>query len=176
LEDRASRARFLGELQGLMIIVGTVLAVFIYAAWPWILDWTGRGLPGEARRMSKELTFAFAPAALLTLMTGISAARLRAHERHINTLLDSVPAVVILVWVLLATTITVDNVGPLLWGTLVGYAIQSAWLLWLASRADGMWGRPRLGFTSHQWPDLVKAAGVMLVGQVAMSCVGPIDQ
>src|SRR5690606_24611735 len=26
------------------------------------------------------------------------------------------------------------------------------------------------------WPDLVKAAGVMLVGQIAMSFVGPIDQ
>src|SRR3546814_9782435 len=86
--------------------------------------------------MSIELTFAFAPAALLTLVTGISAARLRAHERHINTLLDSVPAVVILTWVLLAAT--VNDIGPLLWGTLVGYLIQSAWLLWLASRADGI--------------------------------------
>src|SRR5690606_463868 len=88
--------------------------------------------------------------------------------------LDSVPAVVILIWVLLAAT--VDDIGPLLWGTLVGYVIQSAWLWWLASRADGMWGRPRLGLSAHQWPDLVKAAGVMLVGQIAMSFVGPIDQ
>src|SRR3546814_4085494 len=39
-----------------------------------------------------------------------------------------------------------------------------------------MWGRPRLSMSSHQWPDLVKAAGVMLVGQIAMSFVGPIDQ
>ncbi len=173
-EDRGSRARFLGELQGWVIGIGTVLAVFIYVAWPWVLDFAGQGLAPEARQMSAQLTLAFAPAALLTLMTGISAARLRAHERHINTLLDSVPAVVILVWVLLAAT--VDDVGPLLWGTLVGYLIQSIWLLWLAARADGMWGRPRLGFTSHQWPDLVKAAGVMLIGQVAMSFVGPIDQ
>lgn len=30
--------------------------------------------------------------------------------------------------------------------------------------------------TSDQWPALVKAAGVMLLGQVAMSFVGPIDQ
>jgi peptidoglycan biosynthesis protein MviN/MurJ (putative lipid II flippase) len=173
-EDRGSRARFLGELQGWVMAVGAILAVLIYAAWPWVLEWAGHGLPVEARQMSRELTFAFAPAAFLTLMTGISAARLRAHERHINTLLDSVPAVVILIWVLLATTST--SVGPLLWGTLVGYAIQSAWLLWLAYRADGMWGRPRLGLSSHQWPDLVKAAGVILIGQVAMSFVGPIDQ
>ncbi|HUH60599.1 MAG TPA: lipid II flippase MurJ [Candidimonas sp.] len=173
-QPRAKRARFLGELQGWTIAIGTLLAVVTYVAWPWVLEWTGQGLPAEARRMSAELMLAFAPAALLTLMTGISAARLRAHERHINTLLDSVPAVVILVWVLLATTVT--GVGPLLWGTLVGYFVQSAWLLWLAARADRMWARPVLGFRSDHWPDLVKAAGVMLIGQVAMSFVGPIDQ
>lgn len=173
-DDRAARARFLGELQGWTIAGGTVLAVLTYLLWPLILDWVGLGLSAQARQMSLELNIAFAPAALLTLVTGISAARLRAHERHINTLLDSVPAVVILVWVLLAGVVT--DVGPLMWGTLVGYFIQSAWLLWLAARADGMWGRPRLAWSAHQWPDLVKAAGVMLLGQVAMSFVGPIDQ
>ncbi len=173
-EDRAARRLFMGELQAWLIAGGTVLAVGTYVAWPWVLEWAGMGLPEQARRMSGELMFAFAPAALLTLMTGLSAARLRAHERHINTLLDSVPAIVILIWVLLAAT--VNDVGPLMWGTLVGYMIQSAWLLWLAARADGMWGRPRWSLNAHQWPDLVKAAGIMLVGQVAMSFVGPIDQ
>lgn len=173
-EDIDVRRRFLGELQGWVTLLGVVLAVAIYAAWPWVLEWAGAGLDAETRRMSSQLTLAFAPAALLTLMTGISAARLRARERYINTLLDSVPAMVILIWVLLAAT--APGVGPLLWGTLVGYTIQSVWLLWLASRADGMAGRPRLGFSSHHWPDLIKAAGVMLIGQVAMSFVGPIDQ
>lgn len=173
-EERASRARFLGELQAWIMTIGVVLAVALYVAWPWVLTWVGAGLSAQARLMSSELMFAFAPAAFLTLMTGISAARLRAHERHINTLLDSVPAVVILTWVMLAGS--VNNIGPLLWGTLVGYFIQSVWLLKLAARADGMWGRPRFGTTAHQWPELVKAAGVMLIGQVAMSFVGPIDQ
>src|SRR5690606_4842137 len=159
--DRAARALFLGELQAWVIALGTILAVCIYVLWPYVLQWVGAGLSPQAQIMSAELNFAFAPAALLTLMTGISAARLRAHGRHINTLLDSVPAAVILIWVLLAATI--NDVGPLMWGTLVGYTIQSAWLLWLAARADGMWGRPRLSMGAHQWPDLVKAAGVMLV-------------
>ena len=171
---RADRARFLGELQGWLLVVGVALAALIYLAWPWVLDWAGGELSSQVRSMSSDLTLAFAPAALLTLMTGISAARLRAHERHINTLLDSVPAVVILVWVLLAAG--GNDVGPLLWGTLVGYLIQSFWLLRLAKRADGMWGRPRLGLSAHQWPDLVRAAGIMLIGQIAMSFVGPIDQ
>ncbi|MFA7669179.1 MAG: lipid II flippase MurJ [Burkholderiaceae bacterium] len=172
-DDEAVRRRFLGELQGWVMLLGVILAVVIYVAWPWVLEVAGVGLDAETRRMSLQLTLAFAPAALLTLMTGVSAARLRARERHINTLLDGVPAAVILVWVMLAFT---DDVGPLLWGTLVGYTLQSAWLLWLASRADGMGGRPQLGFSTHHWPDLMAAAGVMLIGQVAMSFVGPIDQ
>lgn len=173
-DDSRAMRRFLGELQAWVLVVGVILAAATYVAWPWVLEWAGAGLDADTRRMSMQLTLAFAPAALLTLMTGLSAARLRARERHINTLLDSVPAVVILAWVLLAAT-PVD-VGPLLWGTLVGYAIQSAWLMWLAARADGIFGRPRFGFSAEQWPDLVRAAGVMMVGQVAMSFVGPIDQ
>lgn len=173
-DDAATRRRFLAELHGWVVLLGVGLAGLIYIAWPWVLEWAGAGLDAETRRMSSQLTLAFAPAALLTLISGLSAARLRARERYINTLLDSVPAVVILIWVLLA--VTAPDVGPLLWGTLVGYAIQSVWLLRLANRANGGWGRLRLGFNAHYWPDLVKAAGVMLVGQIAMSFVGPIDQ
>lgn len=173
-DEQALRRRFLAELYGWVLVLGVILAAMTYVAWPWVLEWAGVGLDAETRRMSVQLTLAFAPAALLTLLTGLSAARLRARERYINTLMDSVPAVVILVWVMLAAT--APGVGPLLWGTLVGYTIQSVWLLHLASRADGRVGRPRLGFDAHYWPDLVKAAGVMLIGQVAMSFVGPIDQ
>src|SRR5690606_15652473 len=84
--DRSARARFLGELQGLAIVVGAVLAIASYIAWPYLLELAGRGLDPDTQRMTSQLMFAFAPAALLTLMTGLSAARLRAHERHINTL------------------------------------------------------------------------------------------
>src|SRR5690606_26144690 len=100
-EESSIRRRFLGELHGWVILLGVLLAVGIYVGWPWVLEWAGGGLDAETRRMSTQLTWAFAPAALLTLLTGISAARLRARERYINTLLDSVPAVVILIFVLL---------------------------------------------------------------------------
>ncbi|MBV6306201.1 hypothetical protein KVP10_15010 [Candidimonas humi] len=172
-QDPAARARFLRELQAWVLVLGAVLAVLIYAAWPWVLSVAGKGLSPEVRDMSSQLMLAFAPAALLTVMTGVSAARLRSHERHINTLLDSVPAMLILLCIL---AWPVRDVRPLLWGTLLGYLLQSAWQLWLASKADGMWGRPQLTLRSPHWPDLAAAAGVMLVGQVAMSFVGPIDQ
>ncbi|HEY9278763.1 MAG TPA: lipid II flippase MurJ [Eoetvoesiella sp.] len=173
-EDEEKRVRFLRELQAWVIAVGVVLALLTYLLWPYILIWSGKGLTPQAHLMSSKLMLAFAPAALLTLIVGLSTARLRSHERHINTLLDSVPAVVILVWVMLAGA--VHDVGPLMWGTLVGFVIQAVWLLRLASKADGLWAGPRFTFKSEHWPDMVKAAGVMLVGQVAMSFVGPIDQ
>jgi len=174
-DDRAHRARFLGELHGAILVGGAALALATYLCWPLVLRYAGGALSGPVRLMTGELIYAFAPAALLTLTSGISAARLRAHERHVNTLLDSVPAVATLAWVMLAATI--DDVGPLLWGTLTGFVLQSAWLAWLARRADaGIWGAPRLSLSSEHWPELVRAAGVMLIGQVAMSFVGPLDQ
>src|SRR5690606_2144436 len=86
------RRQFLGEIKAWCVVLGCVLGALIWIAWPWVLEWAGKGLNEQARHMSQELLFAFAPAAVLTLMIGLSAARLRAHERHINTLLESVPA------------------------------------------------------------------------------------
>lgn len=170
------RDLFICELQGWMLLIGLVLAVTTALAWPWVLQWLGSGLSVEVASMSTQLLLAFVPVTVFLLMAGISGARLRSHERHVNTLLDSVPAMTTLAWVMLAAT-SPQDVGPLLWGTLVGYAIQAIWLAWLAARADGgFWGVPRLTMQSSHWPELVSAAGIMLVGQVAMSFVGPIDQ
>jgi peptidoglycan biosynthesis protein MviN/MurJ (putative lipid II flippase) len=173
--DDAERGLFIRELQGWVAAAGVALALLTWLAWPQVVGMLGQGLSARVRGMTGELLVAFAPVAALLLIAGISAARLRAQERHVNTLLDSVPAVATLAWVMLAAN--ADSVGPLLWGTLVGYAIQTAWLAWLAARADGgFWGAPRLSLRSPHWPELMSAAGVMLIGQVAMSFVGPLDQ
>jgi peptidoglycan biosynthesis protein MviN/MurJ (putative lipid II flippase) len=173
--DGVEREDFIRELQGWVLAAGIALALLTWLAWPYALDWLGQGLSSQVRGMTGDLLLAFAPVSALLLVAGISAARLRAHERHVNTLLDSVPAVATLAWVMLA--VSAEGVGPLLWGTLVGYAIQTVWLAWLAARADaGFWGWPRFTLRSPHWPELMGAAGVMLIGQVAMSFVGPLDQ
>jgi len=168
------RRRFLGELQGMSLLAAAGLAALTWFAWPLVLRLLGQGLSPEVRAMTGELVAGFAPVAALTLLAGIWAARLRARERHVNTLLDSVPAVFLLAWVMLAPP--APGVGPLLWGTLAGFAAQALWLAWLAARADGTWARPAWALHSPHWPELMRAAGIMLVGQVAMSFVGPLDQ
>ncbi|MGE8686331.1 MAG: murein biosynthesis integral membrane protein MurJ [Achromobacter sp.] len=173
--EASERNLFIGELQGWVAAAGVALALLTWLAWPQVLGMLGKGLSARVGDMTGQLLVAFAPVSALLLVAGISAARLRAQERHVNTLLDSVPAVATLAWVMLA--VSADGVGPLLWGTLVGYVIQTVWLAWLAARADGgFWGAPRLSLRSPHWPELMSAAGVMLIGQVAMSFVGPLDQ
>ena len=169
----AVHGQFLRELQGATLLVGAILALVLLVAWPLVLPWVGQGLTPEVARMSTLLIWGFAPAALFTVWTGLSAARLRAHERHVNTLLDSLPALVILGWVLASPS---GGVWPLFWGTLVGYALQALLLALFADRADGHPGGAVLARQSPQWSTLATAAGVMLVGQLAMSLVGPIDQ
>ena len=169
------RARFIRELQGWIVVLGVLLSVVTYYFWPQVLQYMGGNLSSQTRQASTELINAFAPAVLLTLIIGLCTARLRAHERHINNLLDSIPALMILLAILVTPNNT--SVYPLLWGTLLGYLIQSVWLSVLARRADGgNGGWPRPGLQSPQWPMLLSAAGIMLVGQIAMSFVGPLDQ
>lgn len=169
------RTQFIRELQGLVTLCAVVLAGLIWVCWPFVVDVLGTGLNQSVRDMTFPLITAFAPVAALMLIGGIASARLRARERHVNTLLDSMPAVFTLCWVMLAGAN--PGVGPLAWGTLAGYLVQTLWLVWLAKRADfNLWGAPAWGMGSSHWPDLVRAAGVMLIGQVAMSFVGPLDQ
>jgi peptidoglycan biosynthesis protein MviN/MurJ (putative lipid II flippase) len=172
--EPAAHGRFLGELQAWTWALGAAVAVLLGLAWPMVLDVAGRGLSATVRDMSLLLILGFAPAAFFTFWTGLGAARLRAHERHINTLLDSVPALAILVCVLAAPAGA--GILPLLWGTLLGYAIQAVWQDVLARRADRVPARLRLSRRAPQWSSLAAAAGIMLVGQLAMSFVGPIDQ
>lgn len=172
---RQARHVFISEMQGWVLLSGVLLSLATWFFWPQVLSYTGGNLNVHARQASEQLVWAFAPAVLLTLIIGVCTARLRSHERHINNLLDSTPALLIL----LAILVTPDNtsVYPLLWGSLIGYVIQAVWLFILAARADGGdWGWPRPGLRSPQWPMLLNAAGIMLLGQIAMSFVGPLDQ
>ncbi|KKO73128.1 murein biosynthesis integral membrane protein MurJ [Kerstersia gyiorum] len=169
------RRLFIREMSGWGAMLGLILAALTWVLWPWVMSVAGQGLSASTRALSEDLIVGFAPIAALTVWSGLSAARLRAYERHVNTLLDGVPAMLLLACVLILAP-AVDDVRPLMWGSLLGFILQAVWLSWLATRADGVRALPLLGRSSPRWHGIMEAAGVMLVGQVAMSFVGPIDQ
>lgn len=175
-DSKEVRQRFISESEALFWLLGIVLSVLTFFLWPWVLDIAAAGFSEEARAHSRQLIYGFAPTVLLILLIGLSMSRLRARERHINTLLDSLPALFILLWILLSPSDV--SVWPLLWGTLIGYVVQAIVLYVLAHRAEPeqQWIKPRPSFSSSYWSAVISAAGVMLIGQVAMSFVGPLDQ
>jgi murein biosynthesis integral membrane protein MurJ len=173
-QDATDHTLFLQEIQGATVLLGGLFILASIVLGPLVLAHLAATLPEGTRQMARQLTFGMAPVALLTLMIGVSAARLQAREKQINTLLESVPAAAILGFVLLWPMDA--DIAPLLWGTLLGFVLQTAWLVQLARRADGQSARPRYSWRSPHWSEFYKAAGIMAIGQFVMSFITPLDQ
>lgn len=168
--------RFISQSEGILLLIGVLLSTLTFFLWPWVLDNAAVGFSPNAKAISQTLIYGFAPSVILILLIGLSMSRLRAREKHINTLLDSLPALFILLWILISPGDT--TAMPLLWGNLIGYIVQAFILQILAIRAEPSkrWSRPSISLSSPYWAAVISASGVMLIGQVAMSFVGPLDQ
>lgn len=173
-EDPADRRHFLRELHGMVLLLGLVFALVSIALAPFVLPSIAGALSDATRQMAWEFTLGLAPTALMTLLIGVYAARLMARERQINTLLESVPAATILLFVL--SWPDTGDIGPMLWGTLLGVAVQTAWLGRLAHKLDGESALPCFTRRSPHWPQLYKAISVMAAGQFVMGLIVPLDQ
>lgn len=171
----AEKNKFLSELQAWILSIGIGIVALTWYFWPEIIHYTAGKLSVEARQFSQQMIWVFAPVGLLILVIGIHMARLRALERHINNLLESFPALFIFVWIILSPEDT--SVWPIVLGTLCGYLLQTFLLSYMANRAEGeSWIFPKWQFKSEHWSMLLQAAGFMLIGQIALSFVAPMDQ
>lgn len=176
LEKAPERERklFLSELQGASLVLGILLAGGLYCVWDSVLRVMDAHLSPTTLELSREMARGMSFISAFTLLICVSGARLQARERHVNTLLECIPATVLLAWILL--TPDKNTYLPLAWGTTLGFLLQAAYLSILAARADGIPFGLRFGFRSSQWPTLYRAVGVFIVGQMVMSLVTPLDQ
>ena len=173
-KDKAKKNQFLGELEGLALAVGILFAVLLCLLWPHLGGLVSGNLSDSTRKMCREMIIGMAPVGILAFTICISASRLQACEKHINTLLECVPAIALLGFVLAARSNT--SVLPLILGTTVGFVIQAAVLRALARRADTVHAFPRLSLKSSQWPATFRAMGILLFGAVIGNLAGPVDQ
>jgi putative peptidoglycan lipid II flippase len=171
---QGDRSYFLQELHGAVMVLGAIMGGLSLLLGPLVLPSLADKLSAESRQIALSLTRGMAPLALPYLMLGVYAARLMARERQINTLLEGVPAAGIVLLILLWPRGT--DAAPLLWGTVLGVAIQTVWSSRLAGHADGATTIPRFSLRSRHWPELYSAAGVMVVGQFVMNFTTPLDQ
>jgi peptidoglycan biosynthesis protein MviN/MurJ (putative lipid II flippase) len=167
-----ARGRFLRELNGVALLGGTVLSAATWLCAPLLVRGFTGGLPAETAALATGMVRAFSLLPLLTVVSGMQAARLQALQDHRYALAEGLPSLAIVV--LLLAWLTADT-GPLVAGTLLGFVWQAWWLHRHATRAAGPAGLS-LSLSSRPLRGLWRGALVMGAGQLAISLIVPLDQ
>lgn len=169
-----SETLFVREVHGVTTLVGFFLTLITVLAGSFYVKKITGTLPFETQDMAVRFILWLSPLAALTLMIGVLSARLQSQGRQLNTLFDSVPALVILLCILLPLFSTDSD--ALLWGTLLGTVLNTILLSIAGNTKDGIGWKLSLNITSPYWSEIYKAVGVMAIGQFIMSFVMPLDQ
>lgn len=168
----AELPRFRSELLGLTLLLGLALAFLGWLGLPFLLRSSWTGLPDATVAVAITITPTLTLLAPMGVVISLFSAWMLAAGRHANTLLESVPALAILI-TLLASPI--GGVEQLVWGTLAGFAFHLACLAVPLARQDEI-EAPRFTRQSQQWAPFWQGFGIMLAGQALMSFTGIIDQ
>ena len=169
----AERTRFNGELLGALLLVGGALSALLLLASPGLASLATERLSLTAAARPGLLIATMAPMLLVGLVVAQCNAQLLAEQRHANTLLGALPALVLMG--VLALWPGRFDVVPLILGTVLGQGVQLAVLLALTSRSPHV-SAPRRTRDSAGWPGFRDALGIMIVSQTVISTVTIIDQ
>jgi putative peptidoglycan lipid II flippase len=168
----AELPRFRSELLGLTLLLGVLLLLLGSLGLPALLRSSWTGLPHATLAIATGMVPTLAWLAPLGLVISLFSAWMLAAGRHANTLLESVPALVLLL-VLLA--FPGGGAEPLVWGTLAGFAFHLASLAMPLAR-EGEFEAPRFTRQSSQWVPFWQGFGIMLGGQALMGFTNIVDQ
>lgn len=163
---------FRAELLGFTALLGLALAFLGWLGLPLLLRSSWTGLPATTVTVATSMVPILVLLLPLGLLISLFSAWMMAAGRHANTLLESVPALAILVALM---AFPGGEAEPLVWGTLAGFVFH------LASLAAPFGRRAEIEppyFTrrSPQWSAFWQGFGIMLIGQALMSFIGIIDQ
>lgn len=164
--------RFRAELLGLALLLGSSLALLIGLGLWGLLKTTWTGLPPTTLALATQMLPWLVGLIPMGILISLLSAWTLAAGQHVNTLLEGVPALVL---VLTLLALPVGGAEPLVWGTLVGFALHLAGLAWLLAQR-GEIETPRWTHQSPQWRIFWQGFGIMLAGQILMSLTGIIDQ
>jgi peptidoglycan biosynthesis protein MviN/MurJ (putative lipid II flippase) len=130
------------------------------------------GLPAASARMALEALPGLILLLPLALLAALQSAWMLSAGRHLNTLFECIPAVLIAALVLAYPG---GGIAPLVWGTVAGCACHLGVLLAATGRRREL-EPPRFSLGSPQWRWFWHGFGIMLAGQALMSLTVVIDQ
>jgi putative peptidoglycan lipid II flippase len=172
LESPERLGRFRGELLMLSVLAG--LGAFCVSALllPMFLQSSLAGLSPAvstiAVNMARPLSWVLPFGAVVSLFSAWT----MACGKHRNTLMEAVPALVLLI-VLLVPPGSIPD--PLVWGTVAGYVLHLVALGWPLFRS-GEFSPPVLGFKSPEWQPFWHGMRVLVLGYALMSVTNVVDQ
>ena len=168
----ADLQHFRAELLAFSLVVGVDLALLFWFGLPVLLRSSWLGLADSTIDIAIDIAPTMTALIPLGILVSLFSAWMLSSARHANTLLESVPALAILLAVLLGPQ---NGVQSLLWGTVAGFMLQALILAsLLAWQKELEW--PRFSSLSPQWPVFWQGFGIMLVGSGLGSLNGIIDQ
>lgn len=169
--DELELPRFRSELLGLAVLLGVGLGMLAWIGIATMLHMGWSGLPAVTVRLAQEALPGLILLLPLGILVGLQSTWMLSASRHVNTLLDSVPTLFICAAVLGVA----GGIDALVWGTVVGTAVQLVTLLIPMARR-GEIEPPRLTHASPQWHWFWQGFGIMLAGQAMMSLTVIVDQ
>lgn len=161
---------FRAELLGATLVAGAILALVLLVALPPLLSSRWLGLPASSAALAARYIPVLGWLVLPGMLAGLAAAWVMTSGRHLNTLLEGIPALGILIGVMLW-----PGIMPLVWATLLATVVHVA-VLAATQRAEVGWELPRFTRLSPYWGEFGRALGVVVVGQVIMGCNPLVDQ
>jgi len=172
--DPGRYARFISELNATAVGLALGTAGVIWVGAPIAVEALAQGFGNEATELITTLARALAPVALLTVLAGFLSIRLQARESYSFSLAEAIPPVAIVAILLVLPT--GSNPWPLIWGTLVGFLLQSIWLAHRTARTEGSLGGFQMQHKSVEWRPVYAAYLTMFGGQIILGVTHPVDQ
>jgi peptidoglycan biosynthesis protein MviN/MurJ (putative lipid II flippase) len=162
---------FRAELLGISLALGGILTLLVWLGLSLLLRSSWTGLPVTTVAIAVAMAPALSWLAPMGVVISLFSTWTMAAGRHFNTLLEGLPALILLIAVLAFP----GGIESLVWGTLVGSALHLASLSIPLSKRKEI-ERPRFSLLSHYWPIFLQGFSVMLLGQAMMSPINIIDQ
>ncbi len=164
--------QFKSELLGLTLLTGLVTWILAWQGLPVLLRSSWVGLPAGTINLAMDFMPAMIILAPLGLIISLYSSIMLAESRHTNTLLESIPPLAILA---ILVTFPSGLAAPLVWGTILGFALHCTSLAACMNRGGGL-NLPHFNYKSPHWPSFWSGFRIMLAGQTFIGSAGIIDQ
>ena len=165
---------FIAELNGTILLVGVAISGLTLIAAPAVSSILASAANQEALGLTSAMSQRMAPLGLLTIAIGYLSARLQSQERFAYSVTEAVPAIAIALCVI-APFAGIAS-ARLVWGTLLGYALQTLLLCAMIWTSGTALGSLRIRHRSNEWRSVYGAAFVMAAAQVTLALSIPVDQ